>query len=75
MQRYFEGFAEDDYGIKSLIFKWSFLKRYKSWKKSQLQSIVKSNRQSFNHYINLQELGLGFGAGIEYYLKFGTMTL
>ena len=69
MQRYFEGFAEDDYGIKSLMFKYRFLNDTSQWKKSQLQSIVKSNRQSFNHHINLQELGLGFGAGIEYYFE------
>ena len=69
MQRFFEGFIEDDYGIKELNFKYRFLNDTSSWVSDAVQLSSNSNRQGFTYSVNFQKLGLEFGMGVEYFLE------
>ena len=69
MWHYFEGYAEDDYGIKELLFKYRFLDDTSKWVSDLVQLTNKSNKQSFSYAVDFQDLGLKYGVGLEYFFE------
>jgi hypothetical protein len=69
MQRFFEGYIEDDYGIKELLYKYRFLTDTSSWVSQSVNLNATSNRQGFTHSVDFKDLGLDFGVGVEYFFE------
>ena len=69
MWHYFEGYAEDDYGVKELLFKYRFLDDTSKWVSDLVQLTNKSNKQGFSYAVNFQSLGLKYGFGLEYFFE------
>ena len=69
MQRFFEGYVEDDYGIRELLFKYRFLNDTSLWVSDKLDVSTTTNRQGFTHAIDFQKLGLEYGVGVEYFFE------
>ena len=69
MWHYFEGYAEDDYGIKELLFKYRFLDDTSKWVSDLVQLTSKSNKQGFSYAVDFQDLGLKYGVGLEYFFE------
>ena len=69
MWHYFEGYAEDDYGIKELLFNYRFLDDTSQWVSDLVELINNSNKQSFSYAVDFQELGLKYGVGLEYFFE------
>lgn len=69
MWHYFEGYAEDDYGIKELLFKYRFLDDTSKWVSDLVQLTNKSNKQGFSYVVDFQDLGLKYGVGLEYFFE------
>ena len=69
MWHYFEGYAEDDYGIKELLFKYRFLDDTSQWVSELVQLTSTSNKQGFSYAVDFQDLGLKYGVGLEYFFE------
>lgn len=72
---YFLGDASDDYGIKSLLFKYNVEKTGKGNTKSQteksepLEVGVSSKAANFTHFWDLEAMGLGPGDKLTYFFE------
>lgn len=69
MQRLFEGYVEDDYGIRELQFKYRFLSDTSLWVSKKVEINTATNRQGFTHTIDFKKLGLDYGVGVEYFFE------
>ena len=69
MWHYFEGYAEDDYGIEELMFKYRFLDDTSNWVSDLVQLTNKSNKQDFSYAVDFKDLGLKYGVGLEYFFE------
>ena len=69
MWHYFEGYAEDDYGIKELLFKYRFVDDTSKWVSELVQLTNTSNKQGFSYTVDFQDLGLNYGVGLEYFFE------
>ena len=69
MWHYFEGYAEDDYGIEELMFKYRFLDDSSNWVSDLVQLTNKSNKQDFRYAVDFKDLGLKYGVGLEYFFE------
>ena len=69
MQRFFEGYVEDDYGIKKMSFNYRFLTDTSQWKKDKMPVVNSSNSQSFTYAVDFKELNLDYGVGVEYFFE------
>lgn len=68
MLRFIQGSIKDDYGFEHLYFNYRMLNDSSQWVKNE-ESINKSTVQGFSKTINLLELGLTPGEGVEYYFE------